>query len=190
MPSRICLVLGGVRSGKSGFAERLVSELQLPTLYVATGVITDPEMEERVRRHQQSRPTEWETLEEPLLLAQRLGKRMADDERPGSVLIDSVDVWVANLLLEHEADPKHELEARALAASQELLGAMQAAEASYFLVSGEVGHSLVPTEPLGRRFQDLLGLVNQELAAAATEVFLVVAGIPTRIKPPIGNIGE
>ena len=102
MPPRLTLVLGGVRSGKSAFAEGLVSELSRPTLYLATGQATDAEMVERIRRHRERRPTHWLTLEEPLEPATALANALAEPNPPQAVLLDSLDVWVANLLLAHE----------------------------------------------------------------------------------------
>ena len=181
MASQLCLVLGGVRSGKSAFAESRVSALEQPVLYVATGVATDDEMAERIRRHQSARPSGGSPLEEPVDLADAIAPALRGGT--GSVIIDSVDVWVANLLMENQGQSKQEMETAALGHADRLLARIADASQGFVLVSSEVGLSLVPPEPLGRRFQDLLGTVNQRIAAAASEVFLVVAGIPNRIKP-------
>ncbi len=191
MASQLCLVLGGVRSGKSAFAEKLARELARPTLYVATGLPTDAEMEERIRRHQQSRPASWTTLEEPLDLPGRVEAAFSSAGPPGAVLpgvvlIESLDFWVSNLLLEHESLPGPAMEAMTLSAVDNLVAVIRRTSAAFFLVSGEVGLSLVPPEPLGRSFQDLLGLANQRIATAADRVYLVVAGIPTEIKGQAG----
>ena len=182
MASQLCLVLGGVRSGKSAFAEKLARELARPTLYVATGLPTDAEMEERIRRHRQSRPAGWTTIEGPLDLPGRVGAACSSAEPPGSVLIESLDLWVSNMLLEHEGKTGPAVETMTLSAVNNLVVVIRRTEAAFFVVSGEVGLSLVPPEPLGRRFQDLLGLANQRVAAAADRVYLVVASIPTEIK--------
>ena len=188
MASRICLVLGGIRSGKSAFAERLVRETGGTALYVATGVATDAEMQARIRRHREARPAHWTTLEEPLDLAAALAARLLDGAAPPhAALIDSVDVWLANLLLGHEQESKQRLEDKALQCVDALVAVMEESPIAFFLVSSEVGHSLVATEALGRRFQDALGLVNQRLAAAAHYVYFVTAGIPTKIKPGPGS---
>ena len=192
MASPLCLVLGGVRSGKSAFAESRVARFNQTsgrsTLFVATGLAVDDEMTERIRRHRESRPSQWATLEEPIKLAEKLAPLLDGPKSPGAVIIDSVDVWVANLLMERQAE-KHSsavasLEEAVMAETEKLLALTDASSQGFFMVSSEVGLSLVPPEPLGRQFQDLLGLVNQKIAAAATEVFLVVAGLPSRIKPP------
>ena len=193
MASQLCLVLGGVRSGKSAFAEKKAALFSppdggQPTLYVATGLATDDEMKERIRRHQESRPPHWSLLEEPCKLAEKLAPLLKGPASPGVVIpevvmIDSVDVWVANLLMEHQAETKAFAEKTALAELDRLLALAADSSQGFIMVSSEVGLSLVPAEPLGRRFQDLLGTVNQKIAAAATEVFLVVAGLPTKLKP-------
>ena len=102
---------------------------------------------------------------------------------PSVVIIDSVDVWVANLLMEHQGETKSSIEEAVMAETHKLLRVVAESSQGFVIVSSEVGLSLVPPEPLGRSFQDVLGMVNQKIAAAATEVFLVVAGLPNRIKP-------
>ena len=183
MASQLCLVLGGVRSGKSAFAESKVASLDQPTLYVATGLAVDDEMKQRIRRHRESRPSHWSTLEEPLKLAKKLAPLLQGPGSPGAVIIDSVDVWVANLLMENQSESRSLSEEEVMAETDQLLALVSAASQGFVLVSSEVGLSLVPPERLGRTFQDALGMVNQMIAAAATEVFLVVAGLSNRIKP-------
>ncbi len=190
MAAHLSLVLGGVRSGKSAFAEKLVRESGRPAVYLATGVATDPEMEERIRRHRESRPTDWATVEEPLDLAGQLeavttGLGRNDALLPApAVLIDSLDLWVANLMLGLDGLDEGAAEKHVLDALDRVLRCAGETTTSLFLVSSEVGLSLVPQEPLGRRFQDVLGTVNQQVAAAADRVYLVVAGIPTEVKGP------
>ena len=183
MASQFCFVLGGVRSGKSAFAESRAASLDRSTLYVATGLAVDDEMKERIRRHRESRPAHWSTLEEPSKLAEKLAPLLTGPGSPGVVILDSVDVWVANLVINNEGESKSALEKTVIAGTDKLLALVSVSSQEFFMVSSEVGLSLVPPEPLGRSFQDVLGMVNQKIAAAATEVFLVVAGLPTRIKP-------
>ena len=190
MACRLTLVLGGVRSGKSAFAEELVNELvneldsesSRPALYLATGQVTDAEMAERIRRHRERRPAHWLTIEEPLEPATALANALTVPNSPGAILLDSLDVWVANLLLAHENDAPTAVESLALAELERLLDACRQGDTNSVLVSSEVGLSPVPPNVLGRRFQDLLGTVNQRAAAAADAVYLVVAGIPLQIK--------
>ena len=182
MAAGLTLVLGGDRSGKSAFAEGLARELHQRTLYVATGTASDEDMAERIRRHQARRPAHWVTLEEPLDLAGRLGIVLAAADPPGVVVIDSLDVWVGTLLLKHEVKAPKAVTALTVLAAGRLLEVCQSSSTAFFLVSSEVGHSLVPPNPLGRHFQDLLGEVNQRVAAAASLVYMVIAGIPIEIK--------
>ena len=180
MDPNLSLILGGVRSGKSEFAESLARGLNRPTLYVATGRATDAEMEERIRHHRERRPARWSTLEEPLDLAGGLKSVLPASDSPPAVLVDSLDTWVSNMLLEHQEE--RQAETLTLAALDRLLNVQLHWPEAWFLVSSEVGLSPVPPNPLGRRFQDLLGLVNQRMAAAAARVCLVVAGIPVEVK--------
>ena len=179
---RATLILGGIRSGKSGFAEKLANERRGPTLYLATGQIVDSEMEERIRRHRERRPAEWRTLEQPLDLAGPLGLVLAGEDAPSVILVDSLDGWASNFLLHHEAKAAPEVEALALSHVKMLTELMVESQAEFLLVSSEVGLSLVSPNELGRRFQDLLGLVNQAIAAAADTVYLVAAGLPVQLK--------
>jgi adenosylcobinamide kinase/adenosylcobinamide-phosphate guanylyltransferase len=179
--------MGGVRSGKSAFAERLVPRLSDgPVIYLATAVPADADMARRVERHRQRRPGHWRTLEEPLDLAGQVALELGAFPAPAAVLVDSLDMWVSNLLLQHEMDSDAALESLAMLGLDRLLECCRAAGAGLVLVSSEVGLSLVPSYPLGRRFQDLLGLVNQRAAAAAQQVYLVVAGVPVELKG-LGN---
>lgn len=187
MAGQLTLVLGGVRSGKSAFAESLLTGDEAPVIYVATGQASDQEMARRIRLHQERRPAHWQTVEAPLDPGRALSGLLHNCEISPSVLVDSLDVWVANVLLSREAEDAPVVEVAALAELDELLDACRgsgtAGSSRAVLVSSEVGLSPVPPNALGRQFQDLLGTVNQRAAAAADEVYLVVAGIPLSIKP-------
>ena len=184
MAAGLTLVLGGVRSGKSAFAESLVGQAAGPVLYLATGQVTDEEMAERIRRHRERRPSDWRTVEEPLVPAEALSNALKAGRPWSTVLVDSLDVWLANLLLAHESQDLTAVEALALEESENLLAVCREAGIHCIVVSSEVGLGPVPPNRLGRYFQDLLGTVNQRIAAEADEVYLVLAGIPWRIKPP------
>ena len=158
------LVLGGARSGKSRFAQRLAGPF---ATLIATAEARDEEMAERIRRHQEERPPTWETLEEPLDLVGALGRA-----RYPTVVVDCLTLWVANLL-ERGLDPVAEAEG--------LLEAIRSAQKRVILVSNEVGMGIVPANPLARRYRDLLGAVNALLAREA-EVYLMVAGRPLRLE--------
>ena len=183
MPGKITLVLGGVRSGKSAFAEELANRSGESALYLATGQAFDEEMADRIRRHRMRRPAHWHTLEEPLALAEALERGLTGETPARTLLLDSLDVWVANLLLAHEGEEFSATESLAAAGLESLIRVCSDANLSAIMVSSEVGLSPVPPNPLGRQFQDLLGTVNQRAAARADEVYLVVAGIPVWIKP-------
>ena len=183
--SSIHLVLGGIRSGKSAYAERLAATIAgcKPVIYVATGVVVDAEMEERIRRHQQRRPQNWQTLEAPLNPVGALQGESQTMKPSAVLLLDSLDVWVSNLMLQHEATPRVELEARVVGAARRLADYIRETDHEAVIVSSEVGHSLIATTAMGRQFQDLLGTVNQAMAQAADQVTMVVAGLPVPIKP-------
>lgn len=180
--STIHLVLGGIRSGKSAWAETIAARMAAgrPVIYLATGVATDAEMADRIRRHQQRRPSDWQTIEAPLNPVAALPDSLADT--PAVALLDSLDGWASNLLLEHESAPPAELEARVAGAARHFIAVIRERGWDAVIVSSEVGMSPVAASPLGRRFQDLLGTVNQAVAAAADRVTLVTAGIPLPIK--------
>jgi len=167
------LVLGAAKSGKSSYAERLCAALPPPRLYIATARVLDDEMKDRVRRHRERRRSSWETLEAPLDLVPALEARQG---KHSPVLVDCLTLWLTNLLLAEPqtALPEHEV--------ARLCAFLAAVEYPLFLVSNEVGAGIVPDNPLARRFRDLAGFANQEVASACKAVSFVVAGIPIRVK--------
>jgi len=169
--SPITLVLGGARSGKSTFAEGLVSAEPGPWTYLATAEPGDDEMRARIAAHRARRGGTWETVEAPLDLADALSG--AAEERP--VLIDCLTLWLANLLA---------AERDLVAETAGLLQALEARRSPTVLVSNEVGLGIVPETPLGRRFRDDAGRLNQQLAAVAQRVVFVAAGLPLDLKRP------
>jgi adenosylcobinamide kinase/adenosylcobinamide-phosphate guanylyltransferase len=162
------LVLGGARSGKSRYAEGLITALPPPWVYVATAEAGDEEMAERIKAHRACRSADWRTLEAPRDLAAALA---ACTNMP--VLIDCLTLWLSNLMLA-EADIDAEIE--------RLEKALVAAVAPVVMVANEVGSGIVPDHPLGRRFRDLQGSLNQRIAAGADRVVLMVAGLPLALK--------
>jgi adenosylcobinamide kinase / adenosylcobinamide-phosphate guanylyltransferase len=166
--ARLTLVLGGARSGKSRYAESLVTALPAPWIYVATAEARDAEMAERIAAHQARRGAGWRTLETPRDV---VGALTAHGTTP--LLVDCLTLWLANALLA-SADVDAEI--------TRLEAALEQASAPLVLVANEVGFGIVPDNALGRRFRDLQGLLNQRIAARADRVVLVVAGLPLTIK--------
>jgi adenosylcobinamide kinase/adenosylcobinamide-phosphate guanylyltransferase len=166
----ITLVLGGARSGKSRYAERLVEQAAARGTYCATAEARDGEMAERIAAHRARRGPFWRTVEAPLALAPTIAAEAAA-ARP--VLVDCLTLWLSNMLL---AGKQPEQEASALCRR------LRAAGGPVVLVSNEVGMGLVPETPLGRRFRDAAGWLNQEVAALADRVVFVAAGLPLVLK--------
>ena len=163
--------MGGARSGKSAFAERLATECGEPVLYVATATAVDAEMAERIARHRAERTSTWRTIEVPVGVAERVA---ADRGDARTVLVEDLTLLLSNLMAS-AAD-------RAEAQATQEVEALLALRAHVVLVSNEVGMGVVPEYPLGRQFRDALGRVNQSAAAGCDEAYLLVAGLPLRLK--------
>jgi adenosylcobinamide kinase/adenosylcobinamide-phosphate guanylyltransferase len=179
---KLTLILGGARSGKSSHAQQLAIDHGGPVTYVATAQALDPEMQNRIENHRLERPQDWKTLEAPRGVAAAL---KGQPENAGVILLDCLTLLVTNLLMDAAPDEDHPDEIAATQAVErelaQLLEFVRASQADWIMVSNEVGLGLVPPYPLGRIYRDLLGRVNQKLAAAADEVFWMVAGIPVPI---------
>jgi adenosylcobinamide kinase/adenosylcobinamide-phosphate guanylyltransferase len=166
----ILLVLGGARSGKSAFAEARATAHAGDKFYIATAEVTDGEMAERIRHHQDRRGAGWRTIEAPIKLADALREHDASGR---IILIDCVTVWINNLMF-HDCAVEP--------AVMELCAALADAKGRVVVVSNEVGSGIVPENALARRFRDAAGRANQAIATAADEVVLVVAGLPLTVK--------
>jgi adenosylcobinamide kinase/adenosylcobinamide-phosphate guanylyltransferase len=166
-------ILGGARSGKSRFAVES-HRAHARVSFVATAQPRDADMAARIARHRAERPASWRTVEEPYDLVTRLRPDTADAD---VVIVDCLTVWVANLMLRGDADEW-------VVKQVEELAALLPLAADVTLVSNEVGEGVHPPTAEGRRFRDLLGTVNQRVAAAADRVVLMVAGIPLVVKAP------
>jgi len=194
VPPRLIVILGGARSGKSAFAERLAANSGRSVAFIATATAGDDEMRERIARHRASRPKGWHTLEEPLDLARAVHRAV---ELADVLLLDCVTLWLGNVLLREsgrrEKDEEAEVEFHttgglfdevALKEIEALLSAVKLLDPNKTLivVTNEVGLGIVPAYPLGRLYRDTLGYVNQRLAQAADRVYLMVAGMAVDIK--------
>ena len=176
MRKRLTLVLGGVRAGKSSYAQRLAS-VGGRVLFVATAEAGDPEMAARIAAHRRDRPPDWDTLEEPVDL---VGALSGAANRYDTILLDCLTLWVSNLLLRSaDADSSR---AGILTETEWLLDVYRRGSASWVIVSNEVGLGVVPPTRLGRIFADELGRVNQLVAAAADDVYFMAAGLPLTLK--------
>ncbi len=177
----ITLVSGGVRSGKSRFAETLAKEASSSVLYVAFGVSIDHEMEQRINEHQIRRPKEWGLLEEPYQLLNGISIYQSYD----CILVDSIETWVSNqcIRIPEEQLKNPEYPAAILQEAKDWVAKASELDVSIIIVTSETGLGGVAMSPLGRFFQDVLGEVNQLIAENADEVYAVMSGIPVRIKP-------
>jgi len=179
----VVLVLGGARSGKSDYAQRLAGRLAGRVLYVATARAGDEEMVARIARHQAARPAAWDTLEAPVAVAAAVEAALDDH---GAVLLDCLTMLASNVLLDDAASghaPSPEAPEACLLADLDALCELCAErDVALVVVSNEVGMGVVPPYPLGRAYRDFLGRANQHLARRADRVLLLVAGIPVDVK--------
>ncbi len=165
--TRISLILGGARSGKSAFAEKLIRALPAPWIYCATAQALDDEMRDRIAHHRARRAEGWITLETPLSLAEAV----AAHTHP--VLVDCLTLWLTNIMLADRDVP---------AESAKLLAAVEASKAPVVFVSNEVGLGIVPDNKLAREFRDHAGRLNQDVAKIASHVVFMAAGLPMLLK--------
>ena len=178
---RLTLLLGGARGGKSAYALRLAHESERVSgsevCFIATAQGLDEDMSARIARHRTERPAHWHTIEEPCQIDEAL--RQANES--GIVVVDCLTLFVSNWLMRQE----DELECEQLVqrVTRNFLELASTCEQKIICVSNEVGLGIVPETRLGRTFRDLLGRVNQDFAAAADEVLLLVAGLPLKLKP-------
>jgi len=180
---KLTLILGGARSGKSTYAEKLAVRNSGRVAYIATAQALDAEMQARIAIHRQKRPDSWKTYEIPI----GVGRVLLDNPLQAEViLLDCLTLLVANRLLEAAPDVDQPDEAVATAKVEseidELLMAIRSSPAEWIVVSNEVGLGLVPPYPLGRIYRDLLGWANQRVVSVAGKVVFMIAGIPMRLE--------
>jgi adenosylcobinamide kinase / adenosylcobinamide-phosphate guanylyltransferase len=170
----ITLVLGGVRSGKSHYAQNMVTGGGR-VAFIATAEARDADMQQRITRHREERPSSWTTVEEPLALEDAI---LQCSGKFDIVLVDCLTLWTSNLMMTAEGRDSDHIFARAA----RLCESLSQVTSSVVLVSNEVGSGVVPVSDDGRRYRDLLGGVNQRVAAVADRVLLLVAGYPLTVK--------
>ena len=174
----ITLVLGGARSGKSQYAQALASRRRKVT-YIATAQPRDTEMRRKIARHRRQRPSHWKTAE----VSRNLGKTIQEEGPKADVLIiDCLTTYLANA-----ANTRKGGATRLPALAEEACEVIRTTKASVIVISNEVGSGVVPGYRSGRVYRDLLGQMNQQLAAIADRVVLMVAGVPLTVKGPGGK---
>ncbi len=177
---KIVLITGGVRSGKSFFAEKLAGNIGTKVTFIATAQGFDEEMTDRIAKHRANRPVHWETYEEPYQVAQVIQKV---GEKTEVVLIDCLTLLVSNLMQNYREDTSNNnLAKNIIKQIKEIVRESLQCSATVIIVSNEVGLGLVPANPMGRFFRDILGQVNQIIGADADRVYFMTAGIPLLIK--------
>ncbi|MBF0557371.1 MAG: bifunctional adenosylcobinamide kinase/adenosylcobinamide-phosphate guanylyltransferase [Nitrospirae bacterium] len=168
---KIVFVLGGARSGKSGFALKAASAIAGSKAYIATAQALDAEMQQRIDRHKAERSGDWQTFEEPVNIHDLIVKIHGTFD---VLLVDCLTLWISNLLLNNIS-----IEGM----MQKLVDALKSCSSSVFVVSNEVGLGIVPENRLAREFRDMSGTLNQKVAAISDEVYFLAAGLPIRMKP-------
>lgn len=185
--SQWTLILGGVRSGKSRFALELIKDSKngSKAVYLASAEVSDGEMKERIKRHQQERPSGWETVEAPRNVIEALRPLFQDKK---TILWDCLTVYLGNRIYDAMENSKGgdgvfpELEKKITLEIEDVIKLKRDCGSHLTIVSNEVGHGVVPGSASGRFFRDLQGRLNQRLAAVCDHVYLVTAGIPQKIK--------
>ncbi len=173
MDKKLILVTGGCRSGKSQFALDYANRHFHKKLYLATCEALDEEMAKRIEDHKKKRGTDWQTVEEPIEIAEATKQH---GDRVGVILLDCMTLWLSNLLMRQKSD--HEI----INEIGRLIDTVKQGQTSFIFVSNEVGMGIVPIDPLGRRFRDLSGMANQKIAEVVDKVVFMVSGIPMFLK--------
>ena len=166
----LSLVLGGARSGKSRFAEDLVTQSNLSRIYLATAQAYDEEMTARITKHRSDRGGQWTTIEEPLNLLEALQQKSSVDN---IILVDCLTLWMSNLMGEG-----HSVEE----AIDQLIDGLPYLLGSVVFVSNEVGQGIVPDNAMAREFRDHAGMLHQRLAENVNSVYFVTAGLAQKLK--------
>lgn len=177
---KLTFILGGARSGKSAYAQRLAEETGKAVTFIATAQALDDEMSTRIQKHRAERPVNWETLEVPLAISAHTKQIKSE-----VVILDCITLLVSNLLMQFVQDDLVNEAPFKLAVQkevEELIAAMRGQGRDWIIISNELGLGLVAPYQMGRVYRDWLGWANQRLAREADNVILMMAGIPMVIK--------
>ncbi len=170
------LILGGARSGKSQYAEQLAEASKKQVIYIATGAAGDEEMQERINKHQAERPRYWQTIEEPILIADVI---LQHASTYNYLLVDCLTLWLSNIMFNAQGDFQEDI---FLQQKQALLDIVPNLQTDICFVSNEVGSGVIPMDKMTRRFVDEAGRLHQQLAKICSHVTLVTAGLPLALK--------
>ncbi|KEI15210.1 bifunctional adenosylcobinamide kinase/adenosylcobinamide-phosphate guanylyltransferase [Clostridium haemolyticum] len=184
---KIILVTGGARSGKSNYAENIAKDIEGKILYIATSIPFDDEMKHRVKKHKESRPEIWDTYEgyKDLDIVVREKNSLYD-----GMLLDCVTIMTSNFMFDYIGDKIGEadnitldkVEKKIITNFEKLLNEVNKGNSTMILVTNELGYGIVPENKLARVYRDIIGRINQYIASRASEVYLVVCGIPMKVK--------
>lgn len=169
---KVIFITGSVRSGKSDFAVKLAKGFKQKIVFIATCPPLDEEMKCRIKKHRRKRPQDWRTIEEEVHLPAVLDKLRKEE----AAIVDCITLWISNLLLSGRKEDE------VLREVEELVESLKKIQASVVLVSNEVGWGIVPDNKLSRIFRDIVGITHQKISKVSDEVYLMVGGIPLRLK--------
>ena len=179
------LIVGGARSGKSHFAQELALKSGKPVLFVATAVAGDEEMRQRIEEHRRTRPAAWSTLEVTTHVGNEISQKIGGAQME---IVDCITLLISNIFGQYADETGEQIDAplvekEVISEISELEECINRLDASFIMVTNEVGMGLVPANQMGRLYRDLLGKANQFLAQRADEIYLMMAGLPVPIKP-------
>jgi adenosylcobinamide kinase/adenosylcobinamide-phosphate guanylyltransferase len=170
------LILGGARSGKSAYAEKLAVESDLHVTYIATAQVYDDEFAQRISHHKHRRPAHWALVEEPFFLAETLKQHASPNH---CLLVDCLTLWIAQWICP-DCNPPQDKNWES--ERQALLDTLPGLPGEIILVSNEVGMGIVPLGEINRRFQDEQGRLNQAVAKVCDKAMFMAAGLPLKLK--------
>ncbi|MFC1992281.1 bifunctional adenosylcobinamide kinase/adenosylcobinamide-phosphate guanylyltransferase [Chloroflexota bacterium] len=181
---RSALIIGGARSGKSNFAQELALKMPQPVLFVATAEAGDEEMRQRIEIHKRARPDTWQTIEATTLVSDQIQLEIGAIP---TVIVDCITLLINNVFNKFlnsagELDDPSLVEIAVMAEISSLVDCIKQAEARFIVVTNEVGQGLVPTNNMSRLYRDLIGKANQILSQNTDDVYIMIAGLPIKVK--------